>query len=121
MNPKRAYVYYSAMSDVRLVYVTARDQNEADLIANALVVERLAACANILGSIKSVYVWQGKLEAGSEVAMLVKTTQSHVAAVIDRIKALHSYECPAILVLPVLGGNAEFLQWVAAEVQCQPG
>ena len=121
MNPKRAYVYNSAMSEVRLVYVTTGDQTEADRIANALVMERLAACANILGSIKSVYVWQGKLEAGSEVAMLVKTTQPHVAAVIDRIKALHSYQCPAIVVLPVLGGNAEFLQWVEAEVQLQPG
>jgi periplasmic divalent cation tolerance protein len=108
------------MSDVRLLYVTTKDQNEADRIANALVAERLAACANIFGSIKSVYIWQGKLEAGSEVAMLVKTTQRHVVAAIDRIKALHSYECPAILVLPVLGGNAEFLQWVEAQVQFQP-
>ena len=121
MNPKRAYVYYSSMLDVRLIYVTTRDQNEADRIANALVVERLAACANILGLIKSIYVWQGKLEVGSEVAVLLKTTQQHVAAVIDRIKALHSYECPAILVVPVLGGNADFLQWVEAEVQSQPG
>jgi periplasmic divalent cation tolerance protein len=108
------------MSDVRLVYVTTKDQNEAELIANALVVERLAACANILGSIQSVYVWKGKLEAGSEVAMLVKTTQLRVAAVIDRIKALHSYECPAIVVLPVLGGNVEFLEWIEAETQSQP-
>jgi periplasmic divalent cation tolerance protein len=103
------------MSDVRLVYITTSDQEEAERIATALVVERLAACANVLGAIRSVYTWNGKLEKSSEVAMLVKTIQSRVPAVIDRIKSLHSYECPAIVVLPVLGGNPAFLQWVGSE------
>ena len=103
------------MSDVRLVYVTTSSQDEAERIASAVVLERLAACANILGSIRSVYVWKGKVENGSEVAMLLKTTEARVSAVVGRVKSLHSYECPAIVVLPVLGGNMEFLQWVQSE------
>ncbi len=103
------------MSDVRLIYVTASDQDEVDRIAQALVQERLAACVNVLGPIRSIYRWNGQLESNSEIAMLVKTTQSRVTETVERIRALHSYECPAILVLPVLGGNAAFLRWVEAE------
>lgn len=109
------------MSDVRLVYVTAADAPEADRIANAVVTERLAACVNILGLIQSLYFWQGKLEHGTEVAMLFKTTQSRVSALIDRVKSLHSYECPAILVLPVVGGNDAFLQWIQDETRNTQG
>ncbi len=100
------------MSDVRLVYMTTSSEEEAHRIATALVVERLAACANILGSIHSIYAWEGKLESNAEVGVLVKTVEARIAAVIERIQALHSYECPAIVVLPVLGGNPEFLRWV---------
>lgn len=105
------------MSDLRLVYVVTREEQEAERIAAAVVVERLAACVNILGSIRSIYTWQGKLENGSEVAMLIKTTEARVPAVIARVKSLHSYECPAVLVIPVLGGNPDFLQWVEAQSQ----
>ena len=103
------------MSDVRLMYVTAANEAEVDRIAQALVEERLAACANILGPIRSIYHWNGQLESSSEVALLLKTTEALVAKAIERVKSLHSYECPAIVVLPVLGGNPAFLQWVEAE------
>ena len=105
------------MSDVRLVYVTLSDAQEAERIANALVTERLAACANILGPIQSIYFWQGQLERSSEVAMLLKTTQALVPAVVSRVKSLHSYDCPAVLVLPVVDGNDAFLQWIRSETQ----
>lgn len=103
------------MSEIRLVYVTAANREEARKIALAVVSERLAACANILGSIESVYFWQGTLEQGSEVALLLKTQQAVIESLILRIRQLHSYECPAILVLPVSGGNDGFLAWIRAE------
>jgi periplasmic divalent cation tolerance protein len=103
------------MSEIRLIYVTTSDQAEAERIGHALVQERLVACANILGTIRSIYRWKGQLESGTEVAMLFKTTQARAAEAVERVRALHSYECPAIVVLPVLGGNPGFLDWVAAE------
>jgi periplasmic divalent cation tolerance protein len=103
------------MSDICLVYVTAASREEAQRIAEAVVSESLAACANIFGSIESVYHWQGKLEHGAEVALLLKTQQPIIEALIFRIRQLHSYECPAILVVPVLGGNEGFLAWIRSE------
>ena len=103
------------MPEIKLIYVTVANSEEADKIAIAVVSERLAACANILGAIKSVYHWNGKLEQATEVALLLKTRQSVVDPLISRIRQLHSYECPAIVVVPVVGGNAEFLTWVASE------
>ena len=103
------------MTDIRLVYVTAANHAEAERIALTVVQERLAACANILGSIRSVYHWQGKLEQSDEVAMLLKTPQSLSDSLVARVRQLHSYECPAILVVPVLGGFEGFLDWVRTE------
>jgi periplasmic divalent cation tolerance protein len=103
------------MSDIRLIYVTASTLEEAEAIALTVVRERLAACANILGPIRSVYQWQGKLERSEEVAMLLKTQQSKVDSLVGRIRQLHSYQCPAIVEVPVLGGFKDFLDWVRAE------
>jgi periplasmic divalent cation tolerance protein len=103
------------MAEIELIYTTVSNIEEAEKIAMAVVSERLAACANILGSIKSVYYWQGKLEQATEVALLLKTQRSVVDALVARIRQLHSYECPAIVVIPILGGNPEFVAWVASE------
>lgn len=98
-----------------MVYVTASGMKEAEHIALTVVQERLAACANIIGSIKSIYHWEGKLEQGTEVAMLLKTQATVVDSLVERVRELHSYSCPAILVLPVQGGFDGFLDWVRAE------
>ena len=103
------------MAEIELIYVTVSNIEEAEKIAMTVVSERLAACANILGPIQSVYHWQGKLEQATEVALLLKTQQSVLDALVARIRELHSYECPAIVAIPVLGGNPEFLAWVASE------
>jgi periplasmic divalent cation tolerance protein len=103
------------MAEIELIYVTVSSGEEAEKIAKAVVSERLAACANILGSIQSVYHWQGKLEQATEVALLLKTQGSVVDSLVARIRQLHSYECPAIVAIPVLGGSPEFLAWVASE------
>ncbi len=103
------------MAEIELIYVTVPNLEEAEKIAMAVVSERLAACANILGSIRSVYHWQGKLEQATEVALLLKTQHSVVSELVARIRQLHSYECPSIVSIPASGGNPEFLAWVVSE------
>jgi len=103
------------MSDIRLVYVTASNSDEAQSIAVTVVRERLAACANILGPIQSVYHWKGRLEQGNEVALILKTQEVVVDSLVTRVRQLHSYECPAVVVVPVLGGHGGFLEWIRAE------
>lgn len=102
------------------VYVTAPDRAEARRIARAMVQERLAACANILGTIDSVYRWQGKIEEGKEVALVLKTTYPRFPALCKRIVDLHSYECPCIEALPATAGHAPFLAWVQKESRAAP-
>jgi len=82
---------------MKLVYVPASEEN-AQKIARVLVEEKLAACCNLL-PIQSVYWWKGKVEEGSEVVVLAKTLEKNVEKVINRVKAIHEYEVPCILVL----------------------
>ena len=102
------------MSEAYWVYVTVENEAEAKLIARTVVEERLAACANLLGGIHSVYWWEGKLCEGAEVALVLKTSAARKAELIDRIKQLHSYDCPCIVCLPIADGNPDFLGWIDA-------
>ena len=101
--------------DTFFVYVTAVDATEAELIARTVVGERLAACANLLGAIKSIYWWNGEVCEGEEVALVLKTSAERKSGLIDRIKQLHSYDCPCIVCLPIADGNPDFLNWVGQE------
>lgn len=104
-------------ADRRFVYVTASTRGEALRIARAVVKERLAACANVLGGARSVYWWQGKMEEAGEAVMVLKTRAALVDRLVRRVKALHSYTCPAIVALPILEGNPDYLEWIAAETK----
>jgi periplasmic divalent cation tolerance protein len=97
------------------VYIVAADAAEADRIAEALVAERLAACVNMLGAIRSVYRWQGAIERADEVAMIAKTTEDLFDALAARVRVLHSYDTPAIVAWPIVAGDAAYLDWIAAE------
>ena len=88
---------------------------EAECIAEALVEERLAACVNILGGVRSVYRWQGAVERADEVAMIAKTAQHLFERLAARVRALHSYDTPAIVAWPIVAGDAAYLEWIAAE------
>ena len=101
--------------DTFFIYVTAVDAAEAELIARTVVEERLAACANILGSSRSIYWWEGQVCEGEEIALVLKTTTSRKSELVDRIKQLHSYDCPAIVCLPIADGNPDFLKWIQQE------
>ena len=98
-----------------LVYVTAPSVKAAERIGTAVVKEGLAACANVLGPIRSVFRWQGKIERTREAVLILKTRKSRVAALTRRIKALHPYSVPCVVALPIVGGNDAFLDWVGAE------
>lgn len=103
-----------------VVYVTASDATEARRIGRAVVGARLAACANVIAGMRSVYWWQGKLEEGREAILILKTTADRLEALVARVKQLHSYECPCIEALPVVGGHQPYLDWVVQETQGSP-
>ena len=103
------------MSDKISVYIVAADTDEANRIADALVGERLAACVNILGSVRSVYRWQGQVERADEVALIAKTTTTLFDSLAARVRALHSYDTPAIVAWPIVAGDAAYLDWIAVE------
>ncbi len=106
--------------DLRLCYITAGSREEAKKIGRALVEERLAACANVIDGMESVYWWQGKLTEDREAVLIVKTRAELVAAVTARVKALHSYTTPAIMVLPVESVDAEYYRWILEEAKAAP-
>ena len=100
---------------IRLIYITAASVEEAANIGRMLVEERLAACANLLGRIGSIYWWEGKLQEEEEAALIVKTTEALVDRLVERVKQAHSYDCPCVVALPIEGGNPEFLDWIGLE------
>lgn len=99
----------------RLIYVTAETAEEARRIARVLVEERLAACANVLGPVTSYYWWQDALQEDSEAVLVAKTREDLVERLVERVVALHNYECPCVVALPIESGNPAFLDWIAAE------
>ena len=107
------------MNDERavFVYTTHPSLVEAERTAKAVLEKRLAACVNILPGMISHYWWQGAIERGEEVVMIIKTRASLAEAVRAEVKALHSYTTPAILVLPVAGGEPGYLDWLMKETE----
>jgi periplasmic divalent cation tolerance protein len=99
----------------RLVYMTAGSIEEARRIGRALVEERLVACVNLIEGMKSIYRWQGAVEEGNEVVIIAKTTAGRVGPLIERVKALHSYDVPCVVALPIESGNPDFMAWIARE------
>jgi periplasmic divalent cation tolerance protein len=102
---------------IYFVYITARDESEALVIGRTLVEERLAACINVLPAMKSVYWWEGELEQSSEAVLIAKTHQGLVPELIERVKRLHSYACPAIVAWPVQTGHQPYLDWIEKETR----
>jgi periplasmic divalent cation tolerance protein len=105
------------MSDVRVVLMTAPDEAIATQIAGRLVSEELVACGNILPSVRSIYRWEGKVCEDAEVLVIFKTTEAKVPLVSERIIALHPYDCPEVIALPVDGGSRAYLDWVQGAVR----
>ena len=98
-------------------WVSCRDREEALRIGRAVVAERLAACANLLGGMTSVYRWKGAVEEGPEFALVLKTRAVLAERLIARVRELHGYECPGVVILPIAAGNPDYLGWLAAETE----
>jgi periplasmic divalent cation tolerance protein len=105
------------IDNVLLVLTNCPDVEVADRIARTLVEQRLAACVNRLAPVESLYRWQGAVERATEVPLLIKTTRERYAELEVAIRALHPYEVPEIIAMPVSAGLAAYLRWVADETQ----
>jgi periplasmic divalent cation tolerance protein len=97
-----------------IVLVTAPDLKTARALAKAALSARLIACANLVPKIESHYWWQGKIESGTEVLMMLKAPKSKLAALEKLILAKHPYDTPEFLVLPLSAGSRKYLDWLAA-------
>jgi periplasmic divalent cation tolerance protein len=99
------------------VMMTAGSREEAVRLAEMLVGARLAACVQILPEIESVYRWQGEVRREPEVLLLAKTTRARFAALEREVRALHSYETPEIIALPIADASAPYLEWLTATLK----
>ncbi|MGN6513640.1 MAG: divalent-cation tolerance protein CutA [Lysobacteraceae bacterium] len=100
---------------VLVCFCTCPDPASAERLAEALVGERLAACASLVPGVRSVYRWQGAVERADEVLLLVKTTRERLDALAARVRALHPHELPELVAVEAAGGLPAYLDWVAAE------
>jgi periplasmic divalent cation tolerance protein len=100
-----------------VVMMTAASQDEASRIAEMLVDTRLAACVQILPEIESVYRWQGEVKREKEILLLAKTLRSRFAEIESKVRAMHSYETPEIVAVPVTSVSVPYLKWLLSEVR----
>jgi periplasmic divalent cation tolerance protein len=98
-----------------VVLITAPSAEEAAKIAKVLVEERLAACANIVKDIRSVFRWEGKIEDDSEALMVLKTREALFEDLEKRVRELHSYSVPEVIALPIVKGSEAYLSWLQEE------
>ena len=99
--------------EILLALSTFPDAETARCISKQLVEEKLAACANILPAIESIYRWKGEIETGQEIIAFFKTSEDRHAAFQEKLRSLHPYELPEIIFLPIAAGLPEYLRWVA--------
>jgi periplasmic divalent cation tolerance protein len=95
-----------------LTLTTCRDRRQATAIARALVKEKLAACVNVVPGVRSIYVWEGRLEEGREVLLLIKSREALSKRLTARVKELHSYSVPEVVTMAIVSGNAAYLRWI---------
>ncbi|HEX9100984.1 MAG TPA: divalent-cation tolerance protein CutA [Polyangia bacterium] len=106
----------TSTTEALVVLVTVPDGATADKLAEALVGERLAACVNVLGGVRSVYRWKGAVERAEELLCVCKTTRAAFPRLHARVVELHPYELPEVIALPVEAGHAPYLEWITASV-----
>jgi len=99
-----------------VILVAASGRDEAEKIAAALLEGRHAACVSIVPSVVSRFWWKGKIDFADEALLIIKTRETAVSGIIKTVKSNHTYTVPEIIVLPVVGGSEEYLDWIAGEV-----
>ena len=105
------------MTGAVVVLVTCPSPEKAAEIARALVEERLAACGNVLPGVRSIYRWDGKVQDDAEALLLLKTGRDRFEALRERVQALHPYEVPEVIAIPIESGHAPYLAWVEASTR----
>jgi periplasmic divalent cation tolerance protein len=103
--------------ETSFIYMTAESVDAARDIGRELVSSRLAACVNILDNMNSLYWWEGEIQDDREVVLIAKTRTSLVPRLTEKVKSLHSYDCPCIVSLPIQDGNPAFLEWIVQETR----
>jgi periplasmic divalent cation tolerance protein len=103
------------VADFIEVHVTAGDRDEADRICMAAVTNRLAACAQVAGQIRSTYRWEGEVQQSDEWLILMKTTEGRFGELSALIQELHSYDVPEIIAIPITAGTPAYLEWIGKE------
>lgn len=103
------------LADALVVLVTAPSAAKAAELGRAVVSERLAACASVVPAIRSIYWWEGKVQDEPEVLIILKTTRARFEALRDRVLALHPYQVPEVIALPVEAGSERYLEWIGRE------
>jgi periplasmic divalent cation tolerance protein len=101
-----------AGEDAIVVFLTAANGEEATRLADLLIGAHLAACVQILPEMESVYRWEGKIERQSEILLLAKTTTAKLAELEREVRALHSYDTPEIIAVPIIAGSSPYLAWL---------
>lgn len=109
------------MTDGLVVLCACPDEPTAERIAREVVSSGLAACVNRLGQVRSTYRWKGTLQDEPEVLLVIKTVKARYEALEMRLKALHPYEVPEIIAVPILAGSEGYLAWMAAETRLSGG
>ena len=105
------------MDEAYIVFITAKDEAQADAIASALVEERLAACVNIVPGVRSIYRWKGEICDDTETLAVIKTEAQRFDAMKARLVELHPYEVAEVIAMPVEAGHAPYLDWIASETK----
>ena len=98
-----------------MAYVTCGSDDEARAIARAVLGEGLAACANIISGMRSLYRWQGEVREDAETVLILKTQHEKFSALTARVVALHSYDVPCVVEIPLVDGHPDYLDWIALE------
>jgi len=106
-----------ADSTVVVMLVTVPSDDEARRIGRTLVDERLAACVNVVGPVRSIYHWDGAVQEDTEHLMVVKARRADVEALAARVRALHPYDVPEVIALDVVAGSAPYLDWVRSSTE----
>jgi periplasmic divalent cation tolerance protein len=105
------------MMKATFIYITTGSMDEAKKIGRELISNRLAACVNIIDNMHSMFWWEDEIQEDREVILIAKTKESLVTELIDKVKSVHSYDCPCIVSLPIFDGNRAFLDWIARQTK----
>jgi len=100
-----------------VILITAANKGEAKKIAKSLVENKLAACVNVLSEVSSLFWWKSKVDTAKEIILLIKSRREKLNKIVKLVKSLHSYDCPEIIALPIVGGSKTYLDWIDESIR----